>query len=361
MALDDYRYALEFRQMLQKLVSDEVEKQRPRYQMATVTSIDRVLRRCTVRRPADTTDLTVSMGSIQPSSIGQLVRIEGLSGDRYIADVMGEAYQPLEDRAATFNQGIILPVGEDISGTGWDQMRIVQRSQALLTGSGNREVLVGSISWVGRLIAIAVGQGNDLWPGGYLEMTMPPDGTVITGVGMSNVTVAGGYIPFTSWNALYYIPQMGAAGTPTIMANYRMVAYNTSGPIPSSWICVALRNSDGSFVRWGDGRLQGYWRTPSLLNGWVNYGSTFDNARYKAEGGRVEIQGVVKTGTISATSTGNIFVLPTGSRPSGELIFDVQSNSALGRIDVYPDGSVRAQAGSNAWINMTGISFPAEV
>jgi hypothetical protein len=101
MSLSDYRFALEFRAELQRLVKEEVERQRPRYQMATVVSIDRVLRKCTVQFPSDTTTSTVSMGSIQPSSVGQVVRVEGLSGDRYIADVLGPAYETLETRVTS--------------------------------------------------------------------------------------------------------------------------------------------------------------------------------------------------------------------------------------------------------------------
>ena len=92
MALNDYRYALEFQETMKRLVREEVERQRPRYQMATVVSIDRTNRRCAVIFPGDTTNATVSMGAIQPKTPGQVVRVEGLSGDRYIADVMGDPY-----------------------------------------------------------------------------------------------------------------------------------------------------------------------------------------------------------------------------------------------------------------------------
>ena len=360
MALDDYRYALEFRAMLQQLVTEEVDRQRPKYQMATVTSIDRTLRRCTVRRPADTSDLTVSMGSIQPSTVGQLVRIEGMAGDRYIADVMGPTYEPLEDRLATFNQGIALPSGADITGLGFEKMRMAIRAQDLIMGVGNREVTVNSISWVGRMIAIGMGQGSNTYQSGYIDMTMPPDGTVITGVGMSNVTVAGGAIPFSNWHALYYIPPFGATGV-TVMANYRMVLYTAAGTIPNDWVCVAVRNNDGSLVRWGDGRYQGYWRVPTLLNSWVNYGLGHQPCEYHNPGGDVTIRGLVKSGTVSTTSTGNIFVLPTGSRPANQLIFDQVSGTGPGRVDVFPDGSVRVIAGGNTFLNLTGIRFYAEV
>jgi hypothetical protein len=38
------------------------------------------------------------MGGIQPSAVGQVVRIEGLQGDRFIADVMGAPFEFLDER-----------------------------------------------------------------------------------------------------------------------------------------------------------------------------------------------------------------------------------------------------------------------
>jgi hypothetical protein len=89
MGMNDYRYALEFRDMLKNLVAAEVERQRPRYQMATVVSIDRGNRKCEVQFPGESSTANVSMGSVQPSDLGQVVRVEGLAGDRYVSDVMG--------------------------------------------------------------------------------------------------------------------------------------------------------------------------------------------------------------------------------------------------------------------------------
>lgn len=92
MGMEDYRFALEFKETLARLVKEEVERTRPRYRIATVVSFDRVLRKCTVTFPGDTTNEVVNMGSIQPKTAGQIVRVAGMSGDRYVDDVLGEAY-----------------------------------------------------------------------------------------------------------------------------------------------------------------------------------------------------------------------------------------------------------------------------
>lgn len=92
MALGDFQTALEMKSLIETLVRNELENQRPRYQYATVTSIDRTARKCGVQFPGETGSVTVNMGSIQPASVGQTVRVGGLMGDRFIEEVYGETY-----------------------------------------------------------------------------------------------------------------------------------------------------------------------------------------------------------------------------------------------------------------------------
>jgi|SRR5579863_10146055 len=84
---------------------------------------------------------------------------------------------------------------------------------------------------------------------------------------------------------------------------------------------------------------------PTLLNGWVNFGSGFENAGYwKDSHNLVHVQGLVKLGTIPST----VFLLPVGYRPPAGLIFPVFSNNAFGWINVNTNGTVTASGGSNA-------------
>jgi hypothetical protein len=105
--------------------------------------------------------------------------------------------------------------------------------------------------------------------------------------------------------------------------------------------------------------VTGYdWAAPSLLNSWVNFGSPFHDAQYCRRGGVVRIRGVVKLGTISTGSTGNIFVLPAGFRPTAEMIFTTLANNGIARVELLTDGSVRANAmASNAYLSLDNISF----
>ena len=97
---------------------------------------------------------------------------------------------------------------------------------------------------------------------------------------------------------------------------------------------------------------------PFLLNGWVNYGGSFEGARFrKGVDGRVELQGLVKSGTVG----GIVIYIGAGYRPDNTLIFNVISNNSIGRVDVYSDGAIKIQApSSNAWVSLSGISYYAD-
>lgn len=94
MSFNDYDYALKFRNVVKQICTAEVDKIRPRIQYATVNTIDRTNRKCTVTFPGDVQPVPVNMGAIQPAFVGQVVRINGVMGDRFIEDVMGAVYMP---------------------------------------------------------------------------------------------------------------------------------------------------------------------------------------------------------------------------------------------------------------------------
>lgn len=90
------------------------------------------------------------------------------------------------------------------------------------------------------------------------------------------------------------------------------------------------------------------WTTPTLLNSWVDYGLGRQAVRYKKTGGQVEIQGVLKSGTIASPA----FTLPAGYRPASGLMWAANANDAIGRLDIEPDGDVIPSFGSNVWFSI---------
>ncbi len=85
----DFSTAAALRDLMQEVVRTELEVQRPSYAYGEVVSIDSDRRRAEVRYPGAEGTVEVAIGSIHPRQLGQVVRVDGRRGDRYIADVLG--------------------------------------------------------------------------------------------------------------------------------------------------------------------------------------------------------------------------------------------------------------------------------
>jgi hypothetical protein len=118
------------------------------------------------------------------------------------------------------------------------------------------------------------------------------------------------------------------------------------------------------------------WNYPTLLNGWVTYSTAWGVPAYRKVNGVVYMRGLIKDGLINT----DLFVLPAGYRPGIPMLFITAgfpggSTSATQgnpiRIDVSPTtGTVHLEAvygitvntfpGTNEWISLANISYPAE-
>lgn len=97
---------------------------------------------------------------------------------------------------------------------------------------------------------------------------------------------------------------------------------------------------------------------PAFQNSWVPYGAPFAApAFWRNASGMVCLRGLAKNGTIGTT----IFTLPIGFRPAAQLLFANYAGGAIGRLDVGSDGTVQAVSGSNAYFQLDGITFRAEI
>jgi hypothetical protein len=106
------------------------------------------------------------------------------------------------------------------------------------------------------------------------------------------------------------------------------------------------------------------WQTPTLLNSWANYSSSFNPAGYWLDAlSIVHFRGVIAGGSQGTT----IFTLPAGYRPQNEEAFYTANYStatgsiAFGRFDVLPNGNVVCQTitqgGTSSAFFMDGFSF----
>lgn len=207
------------RDLIKNLVREEMEATRPVYTYATVASIDRNARRCTVIFPDSAEAVPVQMGSIQPQDVGQTVRIDGIAGDRYIADVMGPALignQTIEGTVTSVNtSGSLVSVSRDDGGGTVSNVRngigdmlkvnervVIQRYRA---GSS----LQSLDWWVTQRSTIT----SAPWVGGF---GAAPGVTVPRNFNSHYQNLYGGTYP-----SGYVIPASGA-GTMTVQVNGRL-------------------------------------------------------------------------------------------------------------------------------------------
>jgi hypothetical protein len=143
--------AVKIRDLVRKITEAKVEELRPRLQYATVTAIDIVKRQASVLFPGETTEAKVTFGSIVPATVGQVVRVEGVPGDRFIADVMGS-----DARARVYIQ-TFAPPGLTINDKGdlWIDTSTDARIISVWNGSAWQNLELASQEYV-------ISRGNDL-------------------------------------------------------------------------------------------------------------------------------------------------------------------------------------------------------
>lgn len=98
---EDLSFAIRMRDVVEQIVEERVDALRPKYRYGTVQAIDRTNRKCDVIFNGDTNAVSVNMGSIQPSAVGQVVRVAGIGVDKFVDDVLGNAYVPAAPPPAT--------------------------------------------------------------------------------------------------------------------------------------------------------------------------------------------------------------------------------------------------------------------
>lgn len=94
--------------------------------------------------------------------------------------------------------------------------------------------------------------------------------------------------------------------------------------------------------------------SPTLTNGWANFGAPNGNASYyRDQFGVVRLSGVIKSGTVGLAA----FVLPANYRPSSTMRFAAESNGAFGVLTIDAAGNVTPAVGSNVKFSLDGVTF----
>ena len=243
--------------------------------------------------------------------------------------------------------------------------RMQHLRQRLFSGGGIRKVSATGVSWNQRIMFMGI--GSSMAANGYHAVTMPVDGTVIPVYGSSvatTVTVAGGVIPMTGWRALYYDIDPGV--TNSVDSRFKLMDYNavTTQEVPDTWAFIVMRNVDtlAANYLWGDGRVQDYWKTLTLQNSWVAYGSSWPVPSWKfGNDGQVILRGLIKSGTVGLATpmfTFAIDLAPEGTATTGK-IFQQGANTGPARVDVLGDGRVSVISATSpvGYLPLEGMSW----
>lgn len=104
------------------------------------------------------------------------------------------------------------------------------------------------------------------------------------------------------------------------------------------------------------------WCNLTMINGWSYYGAPYATPQYtRAADGIVMLKGLVHNGTNGT----DIATFPNGQGlcPKERLLLTVDSNAALGRIDIIPGASsceINTQGVSSAWVALDGVRWIGE-
>ena len=114
------------------------------------------------------------------------------------------------------------------------------------------------------------------------------------------------------------------------------------------------------------------WTTPTLLNGWTNFGAPWATFAYRLVGDKVELRGLANhpAGSIGTRVSSVMFMLPVGYRPptNSNLIFLIMAGGtsgwggATGRIDILSTGEVQVMdpegvSRPDMLVSLAGLSF----
>jgi hypothetical protein len=124
---------------------------------------------------------------------------------------------------------------------------------------------------------------------------------------------------------------------------------NSSGTFrifkPGTVLLTLNTNGNLEFI----GRLGSAWSAISFGAGWGNWGGTFEVALYKKAGDIVMVTGLVTR--VSGVGT-VIGTLPVGFRPVNDQLWDVITDSGLGRVDVDSSGNLNLVGGGTGWVSL---------
>ncbi len=214
------------------------------------------------------------------------------------------------------------------------------------------------VMYVGDESPLALTEGLDSTPfflaivNGKLVLKDADGNVVFSGLGNSDLDVNSGEVVTVQADPVVRDSDLAANGG-TILQNANLAA--NGGTIPET---------DRSNTFGGTQTVANpislnteVWNSLSYVNGWEDYGSPYPPGGYrKLASGLVILRGLIRNGTANSI----IATLPAGYRPDHQHLFAVQSNHALGRVDVRTNGEVVMRDGVTTWISLSTLSYYAD-
>lgn len=320
-----------------------------------------------------------------------------VSGKNWRIDVDAQTYFGNEQKAANIrDRQPVTRRSSDLVGPGIGAaaVRLTDLTDLLATYDGYYSAAVGALGAPGLVTTtlsagLSTGAAITALPVAALPSTLLTDQKVAVSSGdnrqvftVSAITAAGATsIPVVSQAPNFAYPSGSRAassepliGTVTMDSDLGGVQRFTGLITGNEYQRVFLRaENDPDTLTWGP--WDGVYIAPTLLNSWVNYGSPYATAGYTKIAGVVYLRGLIRFGVIGDPA----FQLPPRYRLSAAAIFtsinaSVTSGSTVAggtahthaitnissRVNIDPNGDVTPAFGTNGFVSLAGINFPAE-
>jgi hypothetical protein len=357
----DYDFALAMRDVIAGMVKTGIDAQRPQYRYASVTGIDRVNRKCTVRFPGDTQDSTVNLMNTQPLVVGQVVQVDGIGNDRYVSYVKGNAYSPLRlTWAATLTANAQLTANQLFYADATAAAIILTLPATAQPGDSVWIKRVDGSSFTGVQIKPAAGEKIEGVVNSSIFLLAINDVVIFTSTGNGDwVTARMSYgtsapvpnapVSRDANGRAQVVGPGDGAGSASDIATRAYV--DTKAKFPFS-------GSDPSDMRW---HYVGCYGEPGLGNGTVFdiTGAKFIGGRFRKDSaGCVTVEGLLTGVTAGSTA---MFTLPPGYRPVYNLIFQASVNgTAPAQIKISTTGDVTLTTSVSGYVSLDQLSFMSE-
>lgn len=140
----------------------------------------------------------------------------------------------------------------------------------------------------------------------------------------------------------------GAAGpgVPTGGTTGQVLAKNSGTDYDTAWTTPS-------------GASPGAWTAVSFQNSWANFASGFHNVEYRKVGDIVYLRGMAKSGASGSV----VFTLPSGFRPTADMIFAIVGNASFAYLTIggvsnaTPGVVVVTGSGVSTWASLNGVQF----